>query len=305
MTWISSSDPLALVYIQSGQIPTPNTQENAEVTNSELDVAQRAVKIGEPVPIVFARRRNNAGGVLISPGATEARFENDSSNNIGVYYHLVLGEGQMGAIPVKDLFHGPCRIGSHSQTYNRRAGLWDPGNYISYISGLDFIEAPYYCGIVGNYPDMSTLSFYALYTAGVDFWKRQVHAFIRNGMYVTRYEDNVYGPSDSFADLVKWVYIKSGRVPEALIDNTGLASIDLFLRVNGFTCNCNIKESENVGDYLSKWAPYFLLKETRMNGLRGLRPLLPVTSGGAIDTSPIVWKYSFTEDDILPGSFEV
>jgi hypothetical protein len=42
------------------------------------------------VPIVFARRRDNAGGVLISPGATEARFENDTSNNVTAFYLLPL-----------------------------------------------------------------------------------------------------------------------------------------------------------------------------------------------------------------------
>lgn len=308
MSWISASDPLALVYIQSGQIPTPNSEENPDAVNSELDVAQRAAKIGEPVPIVFARRRNNAGGVLISPAATECAFRNDAvpHTNITVFYHVVLGEGQMGAIPVKDLFHGPCRVGSHSQTYNRRAGTWDPGNFLAYWPGVAFPEASYYCGIVGNYPKMSTLSFEATYdiTLG-DFWKRQVHCFIRDGMFVTRLADSVFGPSDSFADLVKWVHENSARVPSALIDVPSFQAADTFLSVNGFTCNCNIKESQNVSDFLAKWAPYFLLKETRNGGKRGLRPLLPVTTGGAIDTSPITWKYSFTEDDIVAGSFEI
>lgn len=305
MSWISASDPLALVYLQSGQIPTPNSEEDAEITNSELDVAQRPAKIGEPVPIVFARRRNNAGGILISPGATEARFTNDATNAITVNYHLVLGEGQMGPIPVKDLFHGPCRIGTHSQTYNRRAGTWDPGNFIQFRPGLPFVEASYYCGIIGNYPKMSTLSFEATYPPEVEFWKRQVHIFVRDGMYVTRLADGVTGPSDSFADLVRWIHENSARVPSALIDVPALQAADTFLSVNGFTCNCNIKESQNVSDYLAKWAPYFLLKETRNGGKRGLRPLLPVTSGGAIDTNPITWKYSFTENDIVTGSFEI
>jgi hypothetical protein len=313
MTWISASDPLALVYIQSGQIPTPNTQENAEVTNTELDRAQAATKIGEPVPIVFARRRDNAGGVLISPGATESRFANTpysaggqiTSQTITVNYHLVLSEGQLGPIPVKDLFHGPCRIGSHTQTYNRRAGLWDPGNYIQYYPSIPFIEAPYYCGIVGTYSGMTTLSFEATYPGTSDSWKKQVHLFIRDGMYVTRLEDNVYGPSDSFADLVKWVYQKSARIPDSLLDNTALTFADLFLRNVGLRCNANIKESQNISDFLSKWAPYFLLKETRNNGRRGLRPLLPVTSGGAINTAPVTWKYTFTENDIVNGTFEL
>jgi hypothetical protein len=99
MTFLATSDPLALLAIQAGQINAPSTAAAAQ-GSTDLDVAQRFAQIGEPVPIVFARFRNSKGGILISPAAAEARFENDASNNVTAYYMLVLGEGQMSSFPV-------------------------------------------------------------------------------------------------------------------------------------------------------------------------------------------------------------
>jgi hypothetical protein len=75
--------------------------------------------------------------------------------------------------------------------------------------------------------------------------------------------------------------------------------------VNGFTCNIEIRESTNYSDFVARLAPYFLLSESNAGGKRGLRPLLPVTAGGAIKTTAITAEYTFTEDAVLPGTFEI
>lgn len=303
MSWIKAADPLALVAIQAGRIGTPSREDGA-IGGGSLDTQQRAVELGEPVPIVFGRRRNGAGGIFISPGATEARFENDTSNAVTAFYHLVLSEGEIDSIAVRDVFQRSCRVGSHTQTYNRRAGTWTPGNYIVQRAGYDKPECPYYCGSVGTYPNMSTLSFQVTIPDGFDQWNRQVHLFIRGGMHVTRLYDSTVGPSDNFADLVQWM-LSSRKVPSSLVDTTALSSAATFLEVNGFTCNCWLTESRNYADLLAEWAPYFLLGESSNEGKRGLRPLLPVNGDGTINTGVIDWEYIFTEDTILPGTFEI
>ena len=304
MSFLSTSDPLALLAIQAGQINAPVEAAAAKGT-TELDSTQRFAQIGEPVPIVFARFRNSKGGILISPGATEARFENDDSNNVTAYYMLVLSEGQLDSIPVKDVFQRACRVGAHTQTYNRRAGIWTPGNYLVQRAGKDLPEAPFFCGKVGSYPGISTFSFNVTTSDGSDQYNRQVHLFIRGGMAVTRIYDSVTGPSDNFADLVKWLLVNTSRVPAAMIDNTALLAAATFLEVNGFTCNIEIRESTNYSDFVARLAPYFLLSESNAGGKRGLRPLLPVTAGGAIETTAITAEYTFTEDTVLPGTFEI
>jgi len=304
VSFLSSSDPLALLAIQAGQINAPADATAAQGT-TELDSPQRFAQIGEPVPIVFARFRNSKGGILISPGATEARFENDASNNVTAYYMLVLSEGQLDSIPVKDVFQRACRVGAHTQTYNRRAGTWAPGNYLVQRAGKDLPEAPFFCGTVGSYPGISTLSFNVTIPDGFDQYNRQVHLFIRGGMAVTRIYDSVTGPSDNFADLVNWLLVNTSRVPEAMIDDTALLAAATFLEVNGFTCNLEIRESTNYSDLAARLAPYFLLAESSAGGKRGLRPLLPVTAGGAIKTTAITAEYTFTEDTVLPGTLEI
>ena len=304
MSFLSSSDPLALLAIQAGQINAPADATAAQGT-TELDRPQRFAQIGEPVPIVFARFRNSKGGILISPGATEARFENDASNNVTAYYMLVLSEGQLDSIPVKDVFQRACRVGAHTQTYNRRAGTWAPGNFLVQRAGKDLPEAPFFCGTVGSYAGISTLSFNVTIPDGFDQYNRQVHLFIRGGMAVTRIYDSVTGPSDNFADLVKWLLVNTSRVPAAMIDNTALLAAATFLEVNGFTCNIEIRESTNYSDLAARLAPYFLLAESSAGGKRGLRPLLPVTAGGAIKTTAITAEYTFTEDTVLPGTLEI
>jgi hypothetical protein len=304
VSFLSSSDPLALLAIQSGQINAPADATAAQGT-TELDSPQRFAQIGEPVPIVFARFRNSKGGILISPGATEARFENDASNNVTAYYMLVLSEGQLDSIPVKDVFQRACRVGAHTQTYNRRAGTWAPGNFLVQRAGKDLPEAPFFCGTVGSYPGISTLSFNVTIPDGFDQYNRQVHLFIRGGMAVTRIYDSVTGSSDNFADLVKWLLVNTSRVPAAMIDDAALLAAATFLEVNGFTCNLEIRESTNYSDLVAKLAPYFLLAESNAGGKRGLRPLLPVTAGAAIKTTAITAEYTFTEDTVLPGTLEI
>jgi hypothetical protein len=304
MTWLKASDPLALLAIQAGQVQNPS-QQNGAVGGGSLDTDQRAISIGEPVPIVFARRRDNAGGVLISPGATEARFENDTSNNVTAFYLLPLSEGRMDSIQVRDVFQRACRTGTFTQTYNRRAGTWQPGNFIVDRDGFDKPEASYICGSIGLYPDISTLSYQVTIPNGFDQWRRQVHLFIRGGMHVTRLTDNVFGPSDNFSDLARWMLLNSGRVPSALLDTTAFTSAAQFLEANQFRCNIWIQEAENFGDFIAKLSPYFLLGESNNGGKKGLRPLLPVNNDGTINTGAIDWSYIFTENEILPGTLEI
>lgn len=358
MSWIAATDPLALLAIQAGQVGAP-TQSTAPQNATDLTAAQRFVQIGEPVPVVFARFRNNKGGILVSPGATEARFQNDANNNTTFYYHLAISEGSIASIPVKDVFQGLSRVGSHTQTYNRRAGTWIPGNFITpsavaevqftfddlavpvdsrvwynatYVNGvwrfiyngtdytfgtgvngvrntigadLPLAVAPYFCGTVGAYPGISTLSFAHTTPNASDLYRQQVHLFIRGGVYVTRIYDSVVGPTDNFADIVKWLLLNTARVPADLLDNAALLKAATFLEYNSFTCNCEIKNSLNYSDFVTKWAPYFLLGQSSNNGKRGLRPLLPTTSAGAIITTAVTPEYVFTESDVIAGSLEI
>jgi hypothetical protein len=301
---IISSDPLAFLIGQGGLVGTP-LKEGGAGGAENLDVAQRGAVIGEPIPIVFCRRVSGVGGVLISPAATEARFENSLTNEVTGSYHLVLSEGQIDSIQVRDVFQRSCRVGSFSQTYDKRAGTFIPGNFIVPRSGYTTPECPSYCGTGGRYTGLSTLAYQATYPDGVDQWNRQVHCFIRGGIHVTRLLDSTLGPSNNVADLLLYLLRNSSRVPEAQIDTASLLAGATFTNVNGFWFNGVVSESTNVRDWIDSTLQYFLLRQTRVAGKEAVNPLLPVNNDGTIKTTAVSWGFTFTEQHIIPDSFEI
>ena len=284
---------------------TPLVEREAQGNNS-LDVSQRGAVIGEVIPIVFARRVSGVGGVLISPAATEARFRNNVSNEVTAFYHLVLGEGPMNSLQVRDVFQRSCRVGSFSQTYNRRAGTFIPGNFIEPRAGYTTPECPSYCGTGGTYTGLSTLAFQATYPNGVTQWNRQVHCFVRGGLHVTRLLDGVTGPSNNVADLLRYLLRSSSRVPDAQIDAAGsFLAAATFTNVNGFWFNGSINASTNLRDWIGRNLQYFLLRLARVGGKEALTPLLPTNNDGTIKTTAVTWEFTFTEQHIIPDTFEI
>ena len=298
---IVGTNPLAFLTAQGGVVGTPLTETGATGVDN-LDSQQRSAIIGESVPIVFCRRINGVGGVLVSPPATEARFEDDASSNITASYHLVLSEGQIDSIQVRDVFQRACRVGSYTQTYNRRAGTFVAGNFIDNTPNLN---APSYCGTSGTYAGLSTMAFSVTIPAGFDQWNRQVHCFVRGGIYVPRLLDSVTGPSNNVADLLLYLLRNSSKVPESMIDTTSLLAAATFTNTNGFWFNGVVSESTNLRDWIGDTLQYFLLRQARIGGKEAVKPLVPTNANGTIKTTAVSWVFTFTEEHIIPESFEV
>ena len=301
---IIGSDPFDVLAYQQGLIAAP-LEEGGAGGADDLDVAQRSITIGEVVPIVFGRRVGDVGGVLVSPGATEARFENDAVNAVTAKYHVVISEGDLDQVQVRDLFQRSCRVGTFTQSYNRRGGSWTAGNFIVNRAGYTRPECPYYCGSGGTYEGMTTGSFTITAPDGDTRWDRQVHLFIRGGMYVTRLLDATLGPSNNVADLALWLFRNTSRTPEALIDVDAFEDAASFTDQLGLWFNGEIKESTNLEDWLATNARYFLLSKSKVGGKVGLRPLLPTTSTNALQVTPVQPVFVFDESKIIPGSFEI
>jgi hypothetical protein len=286
--------------------PSPATQpplaEQAAEGSSQLDTQQRGAVLGDVIPIVFCRRVGSTGGVLISPPATEARFEDDASSNITASYHLVLAEGRIDSIQIRDVFQRACRVGSYTQTYNRRAGTFVPGNFIDNTPNL---EAPSYCGTGGTYVGLSTMAFTVTIPAGFDQWNRQVHCFVRGGLWVTRILDSVTGPSNNVADLLLYLLQAGSRVAADQINTASFLAAAQFTETNGFWYNGIEDQSTNVRDWMASTLPLFLLRSSRINGKQALRPLLAATVSGAIDTGPVDIAFIFSEEHIAPDGFSI
>ena len=140
---IRISDPLFLLSAQTG-LSAFELSSKAASGNPDVEKPQEVLKTGEPIPIIFCRRTTaNKGGVLVQPKMTEGFFSNpffESKTDDGtgtiykinqrlrIKYLLVLSEGNIAQMQVRDLFYGNDRRGTFNQKYNGRAGTWNPGN---------------------------------------------------------------------------------------------------------------------------------------------------------------------------------
>ena len=364
------SDPLFLLSAQTG-LSVSELQAQAAEGNPDITGPQAILKTGEPIPIVFCRRRAinevQTGGAMIAPKMTEGSFSNDietekiissgvwvnalTSQFITVKLLLVVSDGQIGTIQIRDIFYGNCRRGTYNQAFNARAGNWAPGNtindFIDYIvapdangfyplpsnptpgewykvgntiygqviinaAGLNaafataYIEhkMPTFCGTSGSYSGLTTLSFEIDLPESTD-WSKQINAFIRDGLQVTRLADSTSGSSDNFVDLAKYLMLQSGRLPSDLIDDSSLTIAANFTDVNKFLFNGVLAKSVNLSDWLQKTSYNFLLRLTNTNGKFGLKPRLPYNTDYTIKTTTITPEFTFTEDHVLSDGFEI
>lgn len=296
--------------------------EGAAEGYSSLDSRQRSIVIGETVPIVFGKRVTRTtykwnldvstaivyevGGVFCSPGATEGRFSNNASTNeLAVKLHLVLSQGDMPQLQVRDVFQRACRVGTWKQTYDQRAGTWTPGNFITAVTGKDLWPCPAFCGTSGYYDDLTTLSYENSHSDGDDTWDRQVHCFVRQGIIVDRLIEGTAGSSNNVCDLAIYLIKQSSRFPDALIDTATFTAAANFTETQQLYFNGTVEASQNLEDWLQNISTYFLLRVSDNNGKKAFRPRLPYTVAYAIDTTAIEWVFGFTEDHLLPDGFEI
>jgi hypothetical protein len=182
-----------------------------------------------------------------------------------------------------------------------------------------------------NYPSSSDFTVFAditflqiegnLYDTGISASKyptttRQLSVFYEQGISVDLYSGGLVsgayatGASNQFVDLAMYLFTLIGRAEGATtadismpIDVSNMQDIAAFCTSNGTFFNGVVEQSMNVIEYISKVAPYFLLSFISANGQYTLQPLLPVTSGNAIDVTALTPAATFTEANILPGSF--
>jgi hypothetical protein len=363
------TEPLFLLSAQTG-LSVSELQAQAAEGNPDIGAPISPMKIGEPIPIVFCRRRTvnsvEAGGTMVIPKATEGSFTNNQvikkaetnsawfdiavDEELSIKLLLVVSDGEIGLAQVRDIFYGDCRRGTVNQAYNARAGNWAPGNTIDdYIAAvvpksasgfyiiptivpgnwyrfdsslfakivydangntLDYSrpykehKAPTFCGTSGSYSGLTTLSF-ELTLSGSSDWNKTVSVFVREGLKVTRLVDGTLGSSDNFADLAKYLMLNNGRLPGDLINDSLLTTAAKFADANGFFFNGVLAKSQNLPDWLQKTSYGFLLRLTNTNGKFGLKPRLPYNTDHTIKTTAIIPKFTFTEDHILSGGFEI
>jgi hypothetical protein len=144
---------------------------------------------------------------------------------------------------------------------------------------------------------------------------RQISVYYEQGVKVDLYSaglvGGVYtrGASNQLVDLAMYLFTIYKRVsatdPDVAapiyIDN--LQDIAAFCDEYSMHFNGVISESLNIVEFLSETAPYFLLSFQSNGGQYQFAPLLPLNVSEEIDTTALAPAATFTEDEILPGSF--
>lgn len=144
---------------------------------------------------------------------------------------------------------------------------------------------------------------------------KQLYVYYTDGVQVTKYSagksGGVYltGSSNQFVDLAMHLFAmikkSSATIPDisSPINVSNLQAIAAYCTNIGAFFNGVLDENFNIIDYLSEVAPYFLLAFLSNGGQYEFQPLLPVTAGNAVDLTAITPAATFTENQILSGSY--
>lgn len=133
--------------------------------------------------------------------------------------------------------------------------------------------------------------------------EKQMYVFCSNGINVYNLLTTTTGPSNNFADLVRYMALK--YTDSALVDDTALLLAAQFTNANALFFNGVITESVNIKEWITATAPFFLLFPVNLESQITLKPALPITGAYALNTGVLTPEIAFDEDTIEQGSYSV
>lgn len=278
-----------------------------------------------PSAVNFYANAVYSGGVIVG-GATVGTIDGNNPDSWGPrlsdfgfdFYQEIYGTTK----PVVSVFsqgtlNNQINTSNPASTGTLYGVLWERG--AAYVSDPENYPSSYDFTV---FADITFLQIEGnLYDSGISAnsyptTTRQLSVFYEEGISVDLYSGGLIsgayatGASNQFVDLAMHLFTLIKRAEGAAtadismpIDVDNLQDIAAFCTNNGTFFNGVVEQSMNVIDYISKIAPYFLLSFISANGRYSLQPLLPVTAGNAIDTTALTPAATFTEANILPGSF--
>jgi hypothetical protein len=183
----------------------------------------------------------------------------------------------------------------------------DPSNFDSSYDFTDYADITF-LEIQGNIYDESN----AL-EGQYNTTTRQLSVLIEEGVKVPLYSSGSPGSTGSshqFVDLAMYLFVINKRLIAGTtadiaspVDTSNLQSLATFNANFGLFFNGIIEQSVNIIDFISTMSPYFFMSFVTENGRYAFKPILPL-SGDNIDTGALSPTKTFTDSDIIPGSFE-
>ena len=143
---------------------------------------------------------------------------------------------------------------------------------------------------------------------------RQLSMLVEKGVKVPLYSAGTPGSTDSsqhFVDLAMHLFALNKRVVAGTtadiaspIDTSNLQALASFHTNFGLFFNGIIEQTVNIIDFISTMAPFFFLSFVSENGRYAFKPLLPLTTGNEIDTTALTPTATFTDSNIISGTFQ-
>lgn len=188
---------------------------------------------------------------------------------------------------------------------------------VTEVSRYDYptITIPSYNGCGGTFEGISILGFSATKEIAklqstellpdAQSVTYQVYTYIRKGILVDRLLDGTRGSSNLFPDLARYLLSLNVLVPSQLIDTAKLKIAAQFNNAEGLYFNGVISTATNLRDYLSRVAPFFMLRFVQNNGLFALVPDLPIDPATfKLKSGPVTPVKTFDESNITDGSIQ-
>lgn len=146
---------------------------------------------------------------------------------------------------------------------------------------------------------------------------KQLYIFCKEGVKVDLYSSGLssgsytVGASNQFIDLAMYLfksYKQTAGSTTAEIATpvylTNLQSLCSFCTNYSLAFNGVLSQSVNIVEFISSIAPFFLLSFLSVGGRFRFAPVLPLNSSNQIDVTALSPTLTFTEANIIPGSFE-
>jgi len=146
---------------------------------------------------------------------------------------------------------------------------------------------------------------------------KQLYIFYEQGVKVDLFSAGLSGSSytngasNQFIDLAMHLFkiykkIDGNNTAQivAPVEVSNLQSLSTFCTNNSMFFNGIIAKAVNIVEYISSIAPYYFLSFLSVGGKYQFAPTLPINGSNQIDTTAITPAVTFTEANIISGSFK-
>ena len=146
---------------------------------------------------------------------------------------------------------------------------------------------------------------------------KQLYIFYDQGVKVDLYSAGLSGSnytnaaSNQFIDLAMYLFKIYKKIDGnntativAPVELSNLQSLSTFCTNNSMFFNGIISKAVNIIDFITQTSPYYFLSFLSVGGKFQFAPLLPVNSSNQIDTTALTPTMTFTEANIIQGSFQ-